>query len=277
MRSARRALCLWTLALSAFGPSHVRAEEVVFTLDPEKSQVLVCERNGVLGFVPRLFLAGETRIDFQGSPPIPTAGSAPILAPVIDFEGSPDPAQTSYGLVITSLSFQSPAPGVTTVSSGFVRGLDPGTDALVIDRFGFGLAGTLRLDLFPPLPPLLLPFSETVSEAAPGSSLYDFQGALRATSGAGDCDLSQGCTFSNEPAAGLPDLDAPCDVGSFCAPEDLCFDLLFRNTPLGDLFASVKVILVAESPATPPPPSCAPAAPPRRPPLAQGVLGADRG
>ncbi|MBZ0252205.1 MAG: hypothetical protein K8I02_02600, partial [Candidatus Methylomirabilis sp.] len=274
MKSARRALCSWTLALSAFGLGQARAEEVVFTLDPEKSQVLVCDQTGVLAFIPRVFLSGETRIDFQGSPPIPTAGSAPILAPVIDFEGSPDPAQASYAFVITSLSFQSPAPGVTTVSSGFVQGVDPGTDALVIDRFGFGLVGSLSLDLFPPLPPTDFPFAETFSETAPGSSPHDFQGTLSALSGGGDCDLSQGCTFSNEPAAGLPDLDAPCDVGSFCAPEDLCFDVVFQNTHLGDLFASVKVILVAESPATPPPPSCAPTAPSRRPPLAGGPSGA---
>lgn len=246
-------------AAALLAAGEARAALAEFTLDPARSQVLVCETGGIFTFVPRLFLSGKATFDFQGNPAIPASGQAPIAVPKIDFQGTPDLGQIGNPLVVTSLRFLFPAVGVTETSSGFVEGVSPGTDALVVDQFAFSLAGNVSLDLSPPLPPLEFPIAEIFNEPTPGASAADFRGALTNLAEDADCALSGACKLSNDRPGNVPPLDQACNPTSFCEPGDFCLDVTLQNTPLGDVNARVKIVLVATKAA--PPPSCAPVAP----------------
>lgn len=227
---------------SMFAVSVAYAYPVRFELDPTRSNAVVCEPSGLLVALGgeatgRVFLDGEFIVAFDDATPVPPSGTSAFEVPSALISGEQD----NPGFVLIN-NFSLSTFG-HDVSSGEIEAVAlPGEDTFTIDIFNYDVFADLTIGTFGDFF-----FLETFSETLPGDEpdfVANFTGI-----GGGDCDLSDFCTFSNDPGGALPSqaaLDAACLGGTFCGLNDYCVTSSF-DTTLGPVSIQIKTVLNATS------------------------------
>jgi len=201
------------------------AGEFTFELDEDRSQLFVCDPDGLLVVPARLFLGGSVTVSFDDLEPVSSEGQKPIALTTMDIAGI-QPVDEMEGFNIEDLRIFSPVellPGLPSPpSEGAVDGV-PEPPLVIVSALRYAIEASVEIV---GLPNPNFNIDQLFLEGA-GNPSPDLELALAAPDG-GPCAPGTTCVITNDPGGPVPSFElitAQCLDLSICGPTDYCLQI----------------------------------------------------